>query len=79
MANLKKKVKLNVANTGLVLLKTNPYWANDEQIKAMEEAIKIMKENGDDAPAQRYEITPRQMVLLTNWIDSLKQTYLLNL
>ncbi len=79
MANLRKKVKFNVANTGLVLLKTNPYWANDEQIKAMEKVIKITKVNGDDAPAQRYEITPKQMVLLANWIDSLKQTYLLNL
>ncbi len=79
MTNLRKKVKVNVSDTGLILSKNNPYWANDEQIKAMECAIVIMKENGDDAPNRRYEITPHQMELLTNWIDSLKRTYLFNL
>jgi hypothetical protein len=76
MPKIKKKILNNVSNTGLVLSKNNPYWANDEQIKSIQEAIVMIHAEGEDSPEKRYEISPAQMNSLDNWVEKMKDEYL---
>ena len=68
VVDLKNFVKRRTRNTGYVLSKNNPYYANSDQIGYMlDEVLEL---------AGTERMTQKQLVSMTNWIDSLKQTYL---
>ena len=65
---VKRKTHLHV--TGLELKKSNPYWANDEQINYMEAEVNDMIEMNPG------KISEKQASSLKNWINDLRVTYL---
>ena len=76
IAVIKHHIKFHTRNTGLMLSKQNPYWANNEQIKFIEEAIDHILVNGQAFPNRCIEISEHQHQALKNYVQKLKNTYL---
>lgn len=76
VADLKKLIIARTRNNGYVLLKGNPFFANQSQLEAMREALEEMIEQGKKNPDRRFQISPKQQKSLNNWIRGLEQKYL---
>ena len=73
---LKKKINSLADQYGYAFDAKSPYYVNAGRIKAIEEAIVTVKEDGDNNPNLRYEITPVQLKKLNTWVSDLKAKYL---
>lgn len=76
---LKKKIAKLTSDTGCALLRSNPYYANYYQIKAIEEAIELVVWNGEEHPDRFYTVSEAQKKSLDNWVIGLKHKFLLGL
>ena len=76
---LKKKIQLMTFNTGLMLVEGNEYWANEQQIQYIEEAIEQIKQDGETLPEFKYEITDAQLSSLNEWVAGLKRKFLMEM
>ncbi len=72
VARLKQIIKAQVGNTCLVLSKNAPYWANNDQIKYLEQAKDMVVEG----LYKNVRVTEAQKKSLDNWIDGFRETYL---
>lgn len=73
---LKKKINALADQCGFKFDKSGPYFVNDGRIKAIKSAIQITKEDGENNPSRRYEISESQMKSLNNWVADLEHKYL---
>ncbi|AGN30311.1 hypothetical protein VPFG_00313 [Vibrio phage nt-1] len=76
ITQLKKKINSYADHSGFAFDKKAPYYVNAERIKAIKEGILFVKEDGEQKPSRRYEISEKQMVSLNNWVRSLEEKYL---
>lgn len=73
---LKRKVRIGVASTGMSLKKTNPYWMNAQCINVYKHAVHSLVIQGQENPTRRFTVTNAQKKSLDNWIADLEQKYL---
>ena len=73
---LKKKINALADQYGYAFDLNAPYYVNAGRIKAIEEAIITVKEDGEHNPNLRYEINPVQLKKLNAWVSELKSKYL---
>lgn len=59
-----------------MLLKGNPFFANQSQLEAMKKALEDMIEQGNENPDRRYQVSGKQQESLKNWLYDLEQKYL---
>ncbi|MGF1703888.1 hypothetical protein L4D09_26710 [Photobacterium makurazakiensis] len=74
--HLKNLIRARTNNTGYMLLKGNPFFANQSQLEAMKKALEDMIEQGNENPDRRYQVSGKQQESLKNWLYDLEQKYL---
>ena len=78
VAELKKKVRALADQAGYRLDKKNPFFVNNGCIKAIENYIVFVEQDGDNNPDKRLSVTPKQRESLNQWVRGMKDTYLYN-